>query len=42
MEQWVLPVEHSEKLPTLTAMLWECRSQVRAALQQASTGADRN
>ncbi len=42
MEQWVLPVEHSEKLPTLTAMLWECRSQVRAALQQASSGAGRN
>lgn len=38
MEQWVLPLEQGERLPALTAALWERRGQVRAALQGRFAG----
>lgn len=35
MERWVLPVEHSERLPALAATLWDCRAETRAALRRS-------
>ena len=34
MEQWVIPVENSVKLPGLTAKLWETRNEIRVLLQR--------